>query len=116
MSYFVMKLQMWGQQLTCGVQWQFLEQYAAVRSADGDLVAHMHGTQFGYSRLSTADGKIVLSAHSLYDVVEFGYAGVRLKGLHPRALAGKYVDLSEIQWDNMFKLVRVSDLRYCNKR
>ena len=87
----------------CAVQFQ--EQSAALRSGDGQDFGHYHGAQFGSKRLATADGKVVLTAHSLFTVDVFAYDMVRLRGAYPKAVSGKYVDLTMEQWQAMFKIV-----------
>ena len=62
----------------CDVQFQ--EQSAVLRNGVGQSFAHYHDTQFGAKRVSTVDGKVVLTAHSLLTVEEFAFDGVRLRG------------------------------------
>ena len=87
----------------CDVQFQ--EQSAVLRNGVGQSFAHYHDTQFGAKRVSTVDGKVVLTAHSLLTVEEFAFDGVRLRGAFPEEIQGKYVDLTIVQWNTMFKIV-----------
>jgi len=80
-----------------------------VRNGKGITYAHLHGTQFGEQPLSTVDGKQVLTAHSLFTVYTHAFDKVRLRGAYPKALEGKYVDLTIAQWVTYFKLVHDSD-------
>ena len=88
---------------------QFQEQSAALHDGQGIALAHLHGAQFGAKALTTADGKQVLTAHSLFTVETFAFDKVRLRGAHPPAIEAKYVDLTIPQWVTYFKLVRDSD-------
>ena len=88
---------------------QFQEQSAAVRSGDGQAFGHYHGTQFGLKRVTTVDGKVVLTAHSLFTVEVFAYHKVRLRGAYPEAVRAKFVDLTIAQWVTMFKIVHDSN-------
>jgi len=88
---------------------QFQAQSAQLRNGEGFMLAHLHGTQFGAQPVSTADGKQVLTAHSMFTVVTHAFDKVKLRGAFPRALEGKYVDLTLAQWVTYFKLVDGSD-------
>ena len=87
----------------CAVQ--FHDQSAALLSGDRQAFGHYHGAQFGSKRLTTVDGKVVPTAHSLFTVEVFAYDMVRLRGAYPKAVSGKYVDLTMAQWVTMFKIV-----------
>ena len=58
--------------------------------------------------MSTMDGKHVLAAHSLFTVVEFAFDWVKLVGVFPPALKGKYVEVTVPQWISMFQIVSTS--------
>ena len=87
--------------LWCGVQ--FCLQTEILRSGTGVTYAHYDSVQFGAQRLHSTDGKQVLSSHSLFTVQEFGADKVRLNGVYPSAVKGKYVDVQLSQWKVMFR-------------
>jgi len=68
---------------------QFCLQGELLRSGAGQTFAHYNGVQFGAQRLYTVDGKQVLSAHSLFTVLEFALDRVRLVGAHPDDVKNK---------------------------
>jgi len=61
--------------------------------------------QYGAQRLHCTDGSSVLSTHSLFVVQEFAVDKVRLVGVHPSTVKGRYVDMPLDQWEVMFKIV-----------
>jgi hypothetical protein len=70
----------------CSCDEQFEAQSAQLRNGKGFMHAHLHGTQFGAQPVSTADGKQVLTAHSMFTVVTHAFDKVKLRGAFPRAL------------------------------
>ena len=81
-----------------------------MRNGKGFTHAHLHGMQ-----PLTADGKQVLTAHSLFTVYTHAFDKVRLRGAYPKALEGKYVDLTIAQWVTYFKLVHDSDKEHTKR-
>ena len=94
---------------------QFCRQAEVLRGGPGVTFAHCDSVQYGAQRLHCTDGSQVLSTHSLFTVQEFAADKVRLNGVHPSAVKGKYVDMPMSQWEVMFKIVSgdVTDHAHC---
>ena len=99
----------------CGVAAQFYEQGDEMRSVDGQAFAHYRGTQFGAQRLCSTDSKKVLAVHALFAVKEFALDKVKLVGVHPLDLKGKFVVLTMPQWAHMSKMVTTSKGDHSNR-
>ena len=84
---------------------QFCKQAEVLRGAPGVVFAHYDSVQYGAQRLHCTDGSSVLSTHSLFVVQEFAVDKVRLVGVHPSTVKGRYVDMQLDQWEVMFKIV-----------
>jgi len=84
---------------------QFCLQTEVLRGGPGVTYAHYDSVQYGAQRLHCTDGSQVLSSHSLFTVQEFAADKVRLNGVYPSVVKGKYVDVPLSQWKVMFKIV-----------
>ena len=84
---------------------QFYQHADVLRNAEGLVFAHYDSVQYGAQRLYCTDGSSVLSTHSLFRVQDLAVDTVRLVGVHPTILKGKFVELPLVVYDVMFKLV-----------
>lgn len=93
-----------------------MHQADELRTSFGETVAHYCGTQYGAKQLYTVDGTVMLRDHCLLLVIELAMSGVRLAGLHPKEIRGKYVDVNLQTWIVMFKIVNEIEPKKMDKR
>ena len=84
---------------------QFCGQAEVLRGAPGVVFAHYDSVQYGAQRLHCTDCSSVLSTHSLFAVQELAVDTVRLVGVHPTIVKGRYVNMPLEQWELMYKIV-----------
>jgi len=103
-SPMIMLLLLQNHDLRC-VLGQFYQHADVLRNAEGLVFAHYDSVQYGAQRMYCTDGSSVLSTHSLFRVRDLAVDTVRLVGVHPTILKGKFVELPLVVYDLMFKLV-----------